>query len=146
MTDTAPTTPQLTRDQLRTQINRIEATKRAVKENMAPLEAGLAAYQRQLDSMNDMLRKLAEPHPYNLGFCHQCGTPILTGERGFRYEDGIYFCVDHAPTFGEHLETLRTYPPDEWDEEGWGPLADMIAEYEAGVAKHGADTRYVFTL
>lgn len=136
MTDTAP----LTRDQLHTAMDRIEAAKRAVEENMAPLRTQLKPYEQQLAALDEQMEELLEPHGDYLGRCDACGAPLLRGDQGFRCSDGPIFCAEHAPTYGEMLAEIREFPVEEWEEEEWGPLAEAIAGREALVAERGADT------
>jgi len=141
MTDTTDqTATPMTREQLRAWLDRVEAAKRAVEENMAPLRAQLEPYERQLSDLDGMMDEMLEPHGDYLGRCEACGVPLLVGDEGFRYEDGPIFCAEHAPTYGGVLADLKTYTTEDWDEEDHGPLAAAIAKWEALVAECGAET------
>lgn len=139
--NTVTPSAQLTRDQLRAEIGRYEAARRAVEVKAAPIRAQLAPYEQQLSALDEQMQELLDSHGDYLGNCEICETPLFSGDKGFRYEDGPMFCAADAPTFGELLENLKTYPADEWDEESWGPLASAIERLESDTARHGAETR-----
>lgn len=141
MKSATDTTPQLTREQLRAEMDRIEAARKAVEEKAAPIRAQLEPFEQQLSTLDEEMEELLDPHGDYLGRCESCDTPLLSGDKGFRYEDGPMFCADDSPTFGELLKDLRAYPADEWDEDSWGPLSEAIARLESDIASHGAETR-----
>lgn len=101
-------------------------------ERLKPLEAAIAAIEKQIDPFQQVLGELHALRDLLVeesgcgdlvGRCEACDAVLFEGDPGFRYEDGPLLCAAHAPTHAdllaeseEHLADVTAADPADADE------------------------------
>ena len=136
---------QIDDDTFRVLLAEFDAAEAAVEEICRPYDKARAAVY----SAREAFLEAHETHIVDR--CEECREPILAGDRyHHNSEDGLSFCEEHAPTYGDTLDSWKQQESEELaaedtDDAMLTEIRERIAHIEGLVAEHGADAKAVWT-
>ncbi|WP_164879613.1 hypothetical protein [Afifella aestuarii] len=101
----------------------------ALGERVASLEMAIAKIENARKPFDEAIKVIANARDEMLeaagvtevlGYCETCAVPLFDGDRGhYASEPGLYWCEEHAPTWGELREEVEALPDGAASDGGW---------------------------